>query len=120
MNLATFIDAPSFVGQQPAPPAAGARVLSGQEAQAWESYFRAIRAQTVGAWNRSREAFLKYKKIREDLGLPVIATATEAGITGIDQSLYDQAAELGVMVGVSVTFIDDVLANKRSVSYRDA
>ncbi len=121
MNLATFIDSTdrwldrAWLGQQPQ-----TRDFTGDEAAAWEAYFRAIRGQMIGAWNRSLQSFEAYRKIREDLGLPAVAAPTEAGgESAIDPQLYAQAAQLGQMVQLGAGYIDDVLANRRRVSYTD-
>lgn len=110
VNLATFLD-PSYIGQ-PAGPGPT------DDTAAWQAYLKAMRDSTVASWNRAQRSYVALKRIRSDLGLPLVVPTTEATMSGaLSPQTEADIVNLGSMITVATKFADEALANKRRVLY---
>jgi len=122
MNLATFIDTTGMHN----PPAAAVgwlgqgktQELSPEVTAAWENYLRGARNQMADSWNRAREAYLTLKRVREQLGLPFIAPANEAGQKmaasgALSQNENDEFVNAAVIAKFLIDIADQTLAGQR-------
>lgn len=102
-----------WLGQTPADPTL----------DAWSNLIAALRDSTQQSWNATRASYFGLKKVREDLGLPWMASPSGEANQNIGAwapDLDQQAVDLEYMNKILIEVANQVLQNKRKLIWDPA
>lgn len=86
--------------------------------QAWNAYFKGVRDQMVGSWNRLRDAYLTHQRIRAQLGLQAVMAPGEKFDPGaISEETEQDVLHLQASTILLSKFMDEVVAGTRKISF---